>query len=185
MGKFNSDSFREKLLQLFEVLNTDNKDRDPYIQDELNQFPFINGGLFEKEIKIPRIDQTMINTLINQAGRDFNWSNISPTIFGAVFESTLNHKMRRQGGIHYTSVENIHKVIDPLFLDGLKNELKEIQKIDVAVVRKNEILQFQNKISSLKFLERITTKLIRLAGVLSLGVSRGVLGCRITWTGVL
>lgn len=88
MGKFNSDSFREKLLQLFEVLNTDYKDRDPYIQDELNQFPFINGGLFEKEIKIPRIDQTMINTLINQAGRDFNWSNISPTIFGAVFEST-------------------------------------------------------------------------------------------------
>ena len=115
---------------MFRVLDTKPQDRDPYLQDdnpELAAFPYVNGGLFSDEnIEIPPFTDEIRNLLLNKASEDFNWSEISPTIFGAVFESTLNPETRRSGGMHYTSIENIHKVIDPLFLDELKSELDEI-----------------------------------------------------------
>ncbi len=145
---------RKALIELFKILDTKLEDRDPYLEDELNQFPYVNGGLFSNEnIEIPLFTDEIKNTLLAKASDDFDWSEISPTIFGAVFESTLNPETRRSGGMHYTSIENIHKVIDPLFL----NELRE--KLDDALAYKNEktrnekLIEFQNYIASLSFLD--------------------------------
>ena len=114
---------RQALIELFRVLDTPVENRDPYMDDELAAFPYVNGGLFSDEsIEIPRLNQTIFDLLLDKASAAFDWSEISPTIFGAVFESTLNPETRRKGGMHYTSIENIHKVIDPLFLDDLKAE---------------------------------------------------------------
>lgn len=145
---------RKNLIELFKILDTKLEDRDPYLDDDLNQFPYVNGGLFSNEnIEIPLFTEEIRDTLLAKASDDFDWSEISPTIFGAVFESTLNPETRRSGGIHYTSIENIHKVIDPLFL----NELRE--KLDDALAYKNEktrnekLIEFQNYIASLNFLD--------------------------------
>lgn len=145
---------REALIDLFRVLDTKPEERDPYMKEELASFPYVNGGLFADEnIIIPRFDETIVNLLLEKASEDFNWSEISPTIFGAVFESTLNPDTRRSGGMHYTSIENIHKVIDPLFLDGLKEELEGIKEIQVERTRDKKLREFQKKLSSLKFLD--------------------------------
>lgn len=128
MVRFKDDpgSFRDGLIKLFRVLDQKEEDRDPYMDEELSAFPYVNGGLFENEnVVIPRIDENIIDIIINKASENFDWSNISPTIFGGVFESTLNPETRRSGGMHYTSMENIHKVIDPLFLNELHEEFKE------------------------------------------------------------
>ncbi len=145
---------RKNLIELFKILDTKLEDRDPYLDDDLNQFPYVNGGLFSNEnIEIPLFTEEIRDTLLAKASDDFDWSEISPTIFGAVFESTLNPETRRSGGMHYTSIENIHKVIDPLFL----NELRE--KLDDALAYKNEktrnekLIEFQNYIASLSFLD--------------------------------
>lgn len=145
---------RKNLIELFKILDTKLEDRDPYLDDDLNQFPYVNGGLFSNEnIEIPLFTEEIRDTLLAKASDDFDWSEISPTIFGAVFESTLNPETRRSGGMHYTSIENIHKVIDPLFL----NELRE--KLDDALAYKNEktrnekLIEFQNYIASLNFLD--------------------------------
>ena len=145
---------RQALIDLFRVLDTKIEDRDPYMDDELAAFPYVNGGLFSDEnIEIPRINETIFDLLLNKASAAFDWSEISPTIFGAVFESTLNPETRRSGGMHYTSIENIHKVIDPLFLDALKAELEEIKAIQVQRTQKQRLQDFQNKLASLKFLD--------------------------------
>lgn len=145
---------RKNLIELFKILDTKLEDRDPYLDDDLNQFPYVNGGLFSNEnIEIPLFTEEIRDTLLAKASDEFDWSEISPTIFGAVFESTLNPETRRSGGMHYTSIENIHKVIDPLFL----NELRE--KLDDALAYKNEktrnekLIEFQNYIASLNFLD--------------------------------
>ena len=115
---------RRALIDLFQVLDTEPQNRDPYMDETLAAFPYVNGGLFANEqIIIPKLDEAIVDLILNHASKDFDWSAISPTIFGAVFESTLNPQTRRSGGMHYTSIENIHKVIDPLFLDELKDEL--------------------------------------------------------------
>ena len=145
---------REALIELFRVLDTKPEDRDPYMKEELVSFPYVNGGLFADEnIIIPRFDETIVNLLLEKASEDFDWSKISPTIFGAVFESTLNPETRRSGGMHYTSIENIHKVIDPLFLDGLKDELESIKEIAVERTRDKRLREFQGKLSRLTFLD--------------------------------
>lgn len=146
---------RQALIDLFKVLDTPVQDRDPYMDDELAAFPYVNGGLFSDEnIEIPRLNQTIYDLLLNKASAAFDWSEISPTIFGAVFESTLNPETRRKGGMHYTSIENIHKVIDPLFLSNLKKELENIKQSPIAGGSRTKKLQaFQAKISSLKFLD--------------------------------
>lgn len=148
-------SVRKALKELFLVLDQKPEDRDPYEMDEdLAAFPYVNGGLFANEkIIIPRFTQEIVDLLLSKASENFNWSSISPTIFGAVFESTLNPETRRSGGMHYTSIENIHKVIDPLFFDDLSAELEEIAAIAVKKTRDRKLLDFQKKLSSLTFLD--------------------------------
>ena len=121
---------RGALKSLFEVLDTRVEDRDPYLEPELAAFPYVNGGLFaDEDVVIPQFTEDMKLDLVLNASISFDWKDISPTIFGAVFESTLNPETRRAGGMHYTSIENIHKVIDPLFLDDLREELAGIEAI--------------------------------------------------------
>ena len=145
---------RRALIDLFKVLDTPVEKRDPYMDDDLAAFPYVNGGLFEDEsIIIPRLDEDIVGLILNQASAGFNWSEISPTIFGAVFESTLNPETRRSGGMHYTSIENIHKVIDPLFLNDLRAELEEIKETAVLRTRRAKLVAYQDKLSKLKFLD--------------------------------
>ena len=144
---------RRALMDLFEVLNTKPEDRDPYLEEDLAAFPYVNGGLFAEKSVIPRLDETIVDLILHKASEDFDWSVISPTIFGAVFESTLNPDTRRKGGMHYTSIENIHKVIDPLFLDDLRDELTQIQDIAVEKTRMAKLKAFQAKLAGLTFLD--------------------------------
>jgi len=145
---------RRALIDLFKVLDTKPEDRDPYMDATLLDFPYVNGGLFaDEEIEIPQLNETILNLLLEKASEDFDWSGISPTIFGAVFESTLNPETRRSGGMHYTSIENIHKVIDPLFLDELREELDAIRDIKVGKTRENRLNAFKDKLATLTFLD--------------------------------
>ena len=153
--KYDVENIRAALIRLFKVLNTPPEERDPYLMDSLAAFPYVSGGLFEEEnIEIPRFTDEIRTMLLQNASLDFDWSEISPTIFGAVFESTLNPETRRSGGMHYTSVENIHKVIDPLFLSDLRNELNTILEEEKNPrQRKKKLEAFQDKLASLRFLD--------------------------------
>ena len=152
LSSFDYKHQRDALINLFKVLNTPYKDRDPYMDEKLADFPYVNGGMFaDDNIEIPQFTEEISKLLLSKAADDFDWSNISPTIFGAVFESTLNPETRRSGGMHYTSIENIHKVIDPLFLDELKIEFNEIKSLKRD--RDFRLEQFQKKLASLKFLD--------------------------------
>ena len=157
LEEFDARKMRKAMIELFQILDTKPEDRDPYLKDDnpqLAAFPYVNGGLFANEdIEIPPFTDEIRNLLLEKASADFDWSEISPTIFGAVFESTLNPETRRSGGMHYTSIENIHKVIDPLFLDDLKNELKEIQQITVQRTKDKKLRDFQTKLASLRWLD--------------------------------
>ena len=154
LERFSARDLRRALIDLFKVLDTKEADRDPYLDAELAAFPYVNGGLFaDEEIEIPQFTDEIKYLLLQRASADFDWSKISPTIFGAVFESTLNPATRRSGGMHYTSIENIHKVIDPLFLDDLKNEFTLIKNEKVKRTRKLKLESFQNKLASLQFLD--------------------------------
>lgn len=145
---------RRAIIDLFKVLDTKIEERDPYLDEELASFPYVNGGLFiDENIEIPNFNEKIVNLLLQNASEDFDWSEISPTIFGAVFESTLNPETRRSGGMHYTSIENIHKVIDPLFLNELKEELEEIKGVKQINKRNEKLTDFQNKLASLNFLD--------------------------------
>ena len=154
IAEHNISDVRRGLIDLFRVLDTKPEDRDPYMEEELASFPYVNGGLFADEnIEIPRFTEEIVQILLSKASEDFNWRDISPTIFGAVFESTLNPETRRSGGMHYTSIENIHKVIDPLFLRQLRVELNEIEEIAVTNQRRNRLETFQKKLASLVFFD--------------------------------
>ncbi len=145
---------RRALIDLFKTLDTKPEDRAPYMDASLSAFPYVNGGLFADEnIEIPQLNKDIYNLLLHNASESFDWSEISPTIFGAVFESTLNPETRRSGGMHYTSIENIHKVIDPLFLDDLEKEFEEIQTVSVTKTKLSKLDAFQKKIAELKFLD--------------------------------
>ena len=155
LAKYDAENTRAALIRLFKVLNTPLEERDPYLMESLAVFPYVSGGLFEEEnIEIPRFTDEIRHILLQNASLDFDWSEISPTIFGAVFESTLNPDTRRSGGMHYTSVENIHKVIDPLFLDELRNELDTIlEEEKVPRQRKKRLEAYQERLASLTFLD--------------------------------
>ncbi len=157
LEKFDLRGMRRALVELFRILDTKEEERDPYLKDddpELAAFPYVNGGLFADEnIEVPPFTEEIRTLLLKNASEDFNWSEISPTIFGAVFESTLNPETRRKGGMHYTSIENIHKVIDPLFLDDLKKEFLEISALTAATTKQTRLERFQNKLASLTFLD--------------------------------
>jgi len=154
LRQYDASKMRKTLIELFEVLNTKPEDRDPYLEDDLRNFPYVNGGLFAKsDIEIPQFTDEIRELLLEKASADFDWSEISPTIFGAVFESTLNPETRRSGGMHYTSIENIHKVIDPLFLDDLNKEFEEIKASPQNKNRDKKFAEFQDKLASLTFLD--------------------------------
>ncbi|MBQ9253052.1 MAG: class I SAM-dependent DNA methyltransferase [Clostridia bacterium] len=157
MAQFDAPHARKGLRDLFRVLNQKPEERDAYLADDdplLAAFPYVNGGLFaDDDITIPPFTDEIINLLLRNASEDFDWSGISPTIFGAVFESTLNPETRRSGGMHYTSIENIHKVIDPLFLDDLKAELEEIKGIAVWKTQEHRLHKFQDKLAATVLLD--------------------------------
>ena len=144
-------NIRWALIHLFDVLNTPVNERDPYLDDMLKKFPFVNGGLFAGAIEIPNFTPDIKTLLLDEASSGFNWAGISPTIFGAVFESTINPVTRRAAGMHYTSLDNIHKVIDPLFLDELREEFLNIKTS--ARNRKKNLLAFQDKLTTLKIFD--------------------------------
>jgi len=150
---YEAKDLRRALRDLFEVLNTPIDKRSKYLQEELKAFPYTNGGLFAEEIEIPQFTEELKQTLLQNASLDFDWSEISPTIFGAVFESTLNPETRRSGGMHYTSIENIHKVIDPLFLNDLRRELDGILEEKVERQRQKKLDAYQERLASLTFLD--------------------------------
>lgn len=154
---FDAQHTRRALVDLFKILDTEVKERNPYLADDnpkLAEFPYVNGGMFSDEnVEVPPFTDELRELLLTEASNNFDWSEISPTIFGAVFESTLNPQTRRQGGMHYTSVENIHKVIDPLFLNDLKDELNEIKTITQPAKIKIRTIEFQTKLSEIKFLD--------------------------------
>ena len=152
--KFGSVDFRHALIELFKLLDTPIEERDPYLDDEMAAFPYVNGGLFSEEhITIPRFTDKIKQLLLQNASSDFDWSEISPTIFGAVFESTLNPETRRSGGMHYTSIENIHKVIDPLFMGDLNAEFVKIAEMKQVSAKRQALAHFQDKLASLTFLD--------------------------------
>ena len=154
LRQYDVSKMRKALIELFAVLNTKPEDRDPYLEDDLKVFPYVNGGLFAQEhIEIPQFTDEIRTLLLEKASANFDWSEISPTIFGAVFESTLNPETRRKGGMHYTSIENIHKVINPLFMDELNEEFAEIKALPQNKNRDKKLAEFQNKIANLNFLD--------------------------------
>lgn len=150
---YEAKDMRNALIRLFEVLNTPEEKRSRYLMDDLKAFPYTNGGLFAEPIEIPQFTDELRETLLQNASLDFDWSEISPTIFGAVFESTLNPETRRAGGMHYTSIENIHKVIDPLFLNDLRKEYETILEEKVERQRVKRLDALQDKISGLSFFD--------------------------------
>ena len=154
LKQFEAKDLRRALLDLFQVLDQKEDERDEYLEESLAAFPYVNGGLFTEEDKtIPPLTEEIKELLVKHASNEFDWSEISPTIFGAIFESTLNPETRRSGGMHYTSIENIHKVIDPLFLDDLKTEFEELKQIKNTVTRIEKVKEFHKRLGTLKFLD--------------------------------
>lgn len=153
LATYDGDDLRTHLLELFHTLNTPEHLRSRYLAPQLAAFPYTNGGLFAEEVDIPPFTPELKTMLLKQASLDFDWSRISPTIFGAVFESTLNPLTRRAGGMHYTSVQNIHRLIDPLFLDALTDELDAILARPQGDRRARALADFQDKLASLRFLD--------------------------------
>ena len=155
LTSFLPENRRKALIALFRMLDTKEEDRDEYEDQALLAFPYVNGGLFAGDIEIPRLTDEIMELVLVEMSEKLDWSYISPTIFGACFESTVNPETRRKGGMHYTSVENIHKVIDPLFLEDLQNEYERIVG-DVKLSkpkRETALRQFQDRLANLYFLD--------------------------------
>jgi hypothetical protein len=134
-----------KLQELFQVLNTARENRFKNLDEQLAEFPYINGKLFEEILPTASFDSNMRKALLNCCY--INWSKISPAIFGSMFQSVMNPKERRNLGAHYTSETNILKVIKPLFLDDLWKEFESIKD------NKNKLAEFHKKLSTLTFLD--------------------------------
>ena len=155
LSEYQPQHMRAALRDLFQVLDTPIKERDRFLEPKLAAFPYVNGSLFKQRPGefIPPLSEETAATLLDKASVSFDWSDISPTIFGAVFESTLNPETRRSGGMHYTSIENIHRVIDPLFLEDLTTELTEIIEQPRGKQRTAQLNAYQEKLASLRFLD--------------------------------
>ena len=149
-----AQNIRMNLKRLFKTLDTPHSEREPY-DTSIKDFPYVNGGLFKEDTEIPNFSEEAKEFLLHKVSAPVNWSQISPTIFGGIFESTLNPETRRKGGMHYTSPENIHKVVDPLFLDDLKKEFTDIRDNNELTPRqkKNRYKLFLDKLCSLKFFD--------------------------------
>ncbi len=134
-----------KLQELFQVLNTAKENRFKNLDEQLADFPYVNGKLFEENLPTASFDTKMRQALLDCCYID--WSKISPAIFGSMFQSVMNPKERRNLGAHYTSETNILKLIKPLFLDDLWKEFESIKD------NKNKLPEFHKKLSTLKFLD--------------------------------
>lgn len=155
LSSFLIENRRKALISLFRILDTKEEFRDPYEEQKLLDFPYVNGGLFAGDIEIPQLTNEIYQLILEEMSERLDWSKISPTIFGAVFESTLNPETRRKGGMHYTSIENIHKVIDPLFLDDLQTEFDNILH-DPKLTKNKRIAaleSFHDRLLQLQFLD--------------------------------
>ena len=153
LAHYQTEDMRMALVQLFEVLNTPADKRSKYLNPSLAAFPYTNGGLFAEDIDIPQFTDELRDTLLQHASLDFDWSEISPTIFGGVFESTLNPETRRSGGMHYTSIENIHKVIDPLFYNDLRTAFEDCLEESNIKKRMQQLHALQDKMAELRFFD--------------------------------
>lgn len=160
LARYDARDMRRALIDLFQVLDTPPDKRDPYLSEDLKRFDYVNGGLFSNEVTacggapiIPQFTDELRTLLLEKASANFDWTDISPTIFGAIFESTINPETRRSGGMHYTSIENIHKVIDPLFLNDLKEEFETIKAIPQERQQRQRLDAFQDKLASLTFFD--------------------------------
>ncbi len=145
------DSARLALMSLFTALSQKPERRDPYTAPDLMKFPYVNGGLFEEQsIEIPLLDGEPLDIILHDMSDGFDWSGINPPIFGAIFESTLNKEVRQQGGMHYTTLKNIHKVIDPLFLDKLKTDVDTLLQSNPS---QKALKNFRKKLTTYKFFD--------------------------------
>lgn len=156
-----ADWLGQGLRSLFDWVDKDAEARGKaYPTPTLKEFPYIDGGLFHDDVPVPTVDEDFKQALLNM-GHTFDWSDISPVIFGSLMEETLSHDERRQGGMHYTSPENIHKLIDPLFLDELKQELQTLldQYDDKGISPQKrtaltgQLKNFQTRLAGLRFLD--------------------------------
>ena len=138
------------LAQLFQVLNTPESDRTATLDEELARFPYVNGDLFDGPLRIPAFDASMRDKLLDACR--FDWSNISPAIFGALFQSVMDPAERRAQGAHYTTEKNILKVIEPLFLDDLRAELARL-KLRKDNRRRADLRRFQEKLGRMTFFD--------------------------------
>ena len=137
------------LTQLFEILDTPDGKRSSMLDEDLTNFPYINGDLFHEPLRIPSFNKTMRKRLLEAC--HFDWSNISPAIFGALFQSVMEPAKRRAQGAHYTTEKNILKVIEPLFLDNLRAEFKKIKTLKTK--RRKRLEEFQKKLGNLTFFD--------------------------------
>ena len=145
---------RSALIRLFDVLATPYEKRDPYLEEDLSSFPYVNGGLFDdSRVEIPQITPLISDILLNQCCRGFHWNEISPTIFGAIVEDTMNPQTRDPNCPHYTSVENLHKAINPLFFDELVEEYTLALSIVEDAKREQQLLSLQDKLAKIKILD--------------------------------
>ncbi len=138
------------LAQLFQVLDTPEEQRVNTLDDDLARFPYVNGDLFQETLRIPSFDSRMRQRLIDAC--HFDWSAISPAIFGSLFQSVMDKEERRAQGAHYTTEQNILKVIEPLFLDDLRAEFQRL-KARRDVRRIPELIAFQQRLGDLKFFD--------------------------------
>lgn len=162
LNKYDPDDWHDALQSLFKVLNTKEKDRPFATKKALQEFPYVNGGLFKDDIELP-VFSDEAKHIINEMSEEFDWATINPTIFGAMFESTLNQDERRKEGMHYTSLENIHKVIDPLFLEDLKERLVQAESYKRTADKNAHLHEFQDYLASLTFFEINIQKLIQFS----------------------
>lgn len=154
VSHFQADDLRRGLKDLFVWLDTKDEDRDKYAESWLKKLPYMNGGLFREKTEIPPLSENFRHTLIVEGCQEFDWSGVSPTVFGSIFEGALSHDHRRANGQHFTSPENIHKVIDPLFLDGLKAEFDEACAKPVAGgARTRALKELHEKIGGISILD--------------------------------
>lgn len=151
------DRDRNRALQnIFDALNTPDDQRDN-LDDALKNFPYVNGGLFSEKIPLPeyhfRVGNPVATITSLNSRKKFSWHEIDPPIFGAMFESTFSRENRqRKGGMYYTSVDNIHKVIDPLFMDDLRDEF-DIARRRRVQNRSQALFELQDKLAALKFFD--------------------------------
>ena len=138
------------LAQLFQVLNTPESRRTATLDEEMARFPYVNGDLFDEPLRIPAFDASMRQKLLDACR--FDWSNISPAIFGALFQSVMDPAERRRQGAHYTTEKNILKVIEPLFLDDLRAEFERLQARKDSR-RRADLRRFQRRLGRMTFFD--------------------------------